>query len=226
MELKDLKKTWDKLASTIELDENQIRLMLQKRTKSLIERIDRNIKIGFIILFALILIFSLDDFLFSPLLIKGISENLTVPNWLLFLGVFSNTLILTTFIFFVIKYYRVKRTCDISCNLKETLLKIIETLNIYQRMFYLALVSITITIALGFVSGIYEGVLIQAELQGIPANEIGIGNLATTIIITVFLLFIMTFGVFIFLRWGFRRLYGNYILKLKLTYKELEEINE
>lgn len=226
MELKDLKNTWDKLASDEQLDENQLKKMLGKRTKNVLERIDRNIKLGFGILFVLIIIFILDDFIISPQLLEEVGGNISVPNWLLFLGVFSNTLIFTTFIYFVIKYYRVKKSCNISCNLRETLVKIIDTLNIYQRMFYLALVSVTVTIALGFVTGIYEGVLIQAEQQGIPANEIGIGNLATTIFITAFLLFIMTFGVFIILRWGFRKLYGNYIQKLKLTLKELDEIEE
>lgn len=226
MELKDLKNTWDKLASDKQLDENQLKKMLGKRTKNVIERIDRNIKIGFGILFVLIVIFILDDFIISPQLLEEVGGNISVPNWLLFLGVFSNSLIFTTFIYFVIKYYRVKKSCDIACNLRETLVKIIDTLKIYQRLFYLALVAITITIALGFVTGIYEGVLIQAEQQGIQVNEIGIGNVATTIFITAFLLFLMTFGVFIFLRWGFRKLYGNYIRKLKLTLKELDEITD
>lgn len=226
MELKDLKNTWDKLASDKQLDENQLKKMLGKRTKNVIERIDRNIKIGFGILFVLIVIFILDDFIISPQLLEEVGGNISVPNWLLFLGVFSNSLIFTTFIYFVIKYYRVKKSCDIACNLRETLVKIIDTLKIYQRLFYLALVAITITIALGFVTGIYEGVLIHAEEQGIQVNEIGIGNVATTIFITAFLLFLMTFGVFIFLRWGFRKLYGNYIRKLKLTLKELDEIND
>jgi hypothetical protein len=226
MELKDLKNTWDKLASDEQLDENQLKMMLRKRTKNVLERIDRNIKIGFGILFVLIVFFVLDDFIISPQLLEKVGGNISVPNWLLFLGVFSNSLIFTTFIYFVIKYYHVKKSCDISCNLRETLVKIINTLNIYQRLFYLALVSVTITIAVGFVTGIYEGVLIQAEQQGIPANEIGIGNLATTILITTFLLFFMTFSVFVILRWGFRKLYGNYIRKLKRTLKELDEIGD
>ena len=60
MNLKELKKTWDKLSSENELDENQLRSMLRKRTNNLIERIDRNIKIGFGVLFILILAFILD----------------------------------------------------------------------------------------------------------------------------------------------------------------------
>ena len=226
MDLKDLKKTWDKMASAKELDENQLREMLGKRTKNLIERIDRNIKIGFVVLFFFILIFSLDDFLFSPLLIKGVSENLAIPNWLLFLSVFSNALIFTTFIYFVVKYYRVKRNCDIACNLKETLTKIIDTLKIYQRTFYLALIFISVTMVTGFITGMYQGTLADLEKQGIPFSEISINQLLIIILIGLLFLLITVGGIFIFLRWGFRRLYGNYLAKLKHTLKELEEINE
>jgi len=123
MDLEYLKKTWEKLPTNEQLDENQLRQMLGKRTKSLIEKIDRNIKIGLVVLFILILIFALDDFLLSPLMIESLNENISIPGWLLFLGVFSNALILTTFIYFVIKYYKVKQACDTVCDLKETLKK-------------------------------------------------------------------------------------------------------
>jgi len=226
MDLTVLKKTWDKMASTRELDENQIREMLGKHTKNLIERIDRNIKIGFVVLFFLILIFSLDDFLLSPLLTKDVSENLAVPHWLLFLSVFSNTLIFTTFIYFVIKYYHVRRSCDITCELKETLVKIIATLKIYQRMFYLALIFISVTMITGFITGVYQDTLANLETQGISFSEVSINQLLILIAIGLIFLLITVGGIFIFLRWGFRRLYGNYITKLKMTLKELEEIDE
>ena len=226
MDLKDLKKTWDKMASSRELDESQLRQMLGKRTSNLIERIDRNIKIGFGIIFIFILLFSLDDFILTPAFMKGVEDNLSIPDWLLFLGVFSNALIFTTFIYFVIKYYKVKRSCDITCELKETLIKIINTLKIYQRMFYLALISVTVTMALGFITGMYQATLGDVEKQGIPFSEIQIDQLMLAVLIGLVILFITVGGVYIFLRWGFRRLYGNYIAKLKSTLTELNEIKE
>ena len=226
MDLKDLKKTWDKMASDKELDEVQIREMLGKHTKNLIERINRNIRVGFGILFIMMLIFTLDDFLLSPLLIEDINENYTIPNWLLFLGVFSNALIFVTFIYFVIKYYRIKHSFDISQNLKETLIKIIATLKIYQRMFYLALIFISIIMITGFISGVYKGTLANLETQGIALSEVSLNQLLLVILIGFVFLLITVGGIFIFLRWGFRKLYGNYISKLKSTLRELEEINE
>ena len=226
MELKDLKKTWDKLSDGKNLDENQIREMLGKKTKTLIERIDRNIKIGFAVLFVLIFIFAFDDFFLSPLITKGLSENLEVPKWLLFLGVFSSSLIFTTFLFFVIKYYRVKRSCDVMCNLRETLAKIIDTLSIYRRLFYLALITLLVAMALASVTGIYEGFPDKVEQTGASLAEIQIGQIILTIFLGIIFIIIPICGIFFGLRWGFRKLYGNYIDKLKLTLKELEEIEE
>ena len=226
MDIENLKKTWDKLPSDNQLDEDQLKKMLGKRTKSLIDRIDRNIKIGFGVLFLLILIFALDDFLISPLMIDKLSENITIPKWLTFLGVFSNTLIFTTFIYFVIKYYRVKKSCDVACDLKMTLIKIIDTLKIYQTMFYLALVTLLLAIGSGFVTGMYRGFLDEVTSQGIAISEVGTNKIVVVVLIGLFILILLTGAVFFFLRWGFRKLYGNYINKLKLTLKELQEIEE
>jgi len=226
MDLENLKKTWEKLPSEEQLDEDQLRKMLGKQTKSLIDRIDRNIKIGMVILFVLILIFALDDFLLSPMMIKSLNENISVPGWLLFLGVFSNALIFTTFIYFAIKYYKVKKACDTVCDLKETLKKIIGTLEIYQTMFFLALVTLLVAIGLGFITGMYTGFSDKVKQLGIPITEVETGGLIATILIGLIVLVILVGGIFLFLRWGFRKLYGNYINELKLTLRELEEIDE
>lgn len=226
MDINDLKKTWDKLPAGKALDEIQIKEMLGKRTSTLLERIDRNIRIGFIVLFVLIFAFAFDDLLFSPLIAKGVSENLEVPKWLLILGIFSNALIFTTFLFFVIKYYRVKRSCDVMCNLRETLLKIIETLSIYRRLFYLALVTLLLALGSGFVTGMYKGFQDGVQQKGVSISEIQPGQLILPAFIGIVILVLLVGSFFLFLHWGFRRLYGNYIDKLKLTLKELDEIEE
>jgi hypothetical protein len=226
MELKDLKKTWEKMSAGRELDENQLREMLSKRTKSLIERIDRNIKIGFLVLFVLILLFAFDDFVLSPQLVKNMTQGVNMPNWVVFLGVFANTLIITTFIYFVIKYYRVKRSCDVVCELRETAKKIMDTLVLYQRLFYLALVTFMVAVGLSFVSGLYEGVNASIQDQGAQLADIDTQQLILVIVIGVLVLSLIVGGIFIFLRWGFRKLYGNYINRLKTTLQELDELDE
>lgn len=226
MDLKSLKKTWNKLPSEGQLDEDQLRKMLSKQTKSLMDRIDRNIKIGFVVLFGMIVLFAFDDFILSPQLIKEINEDISIPNWLIFFGVFSNVLIFTTFIYFVIKYYLVKRKCDFACNLYDTLNKIIETLILYQRLFYLALFALLFAIGSAFVTGMYEGFSAGITDKGQHFADVETTKLLVAILIGVLFLVIFIGGIFLILRWGFRKLYGNYINKLKLTLKELQEIEE
>ncbi len=214
------------MASARELDENQIRTMLEKRTKNLIDRIDRNIRIGFFILFSIILIFILNDFVLSPLLVKNINHEIKLPLWLQILSIFGDLIIIFTFLFFVTKYYKVKKTCNASCDLKNTLIKTISTLKLYRTLYYISIFIILISFSINFVAGVFEGVLYKAHNLNIPVNEIKIDNLATTIFITLFCLTIITVGVYFIFRWGFHRLYGNYLAKLKMTLRELEEINE
>ena len=223
-ELENLKKTWNKIPAEKSLDENQLREMLGKHSKSLIDRIDRNIKTGFVILFVMILVFALDDYIFSPMLLG--ENEIEVPQWLLFIGVFSNTLIFTTFIYFAIKYYRVRKSCDMICNLKETLKKIIGTLSIYKTLFYLALVALLVAIGTGYLTGVYTGVADNASELGIGVAEVGSKQLVIAVVAGLAGLVVLVGSVFLFLRWGFRKLYGNYIDKLKKTLKELEEIED
>lgn len=221
-ELENLKKAWNKIPTEKTLNEGQLKEMLGKHSKTMIDRIDRNIKTGFVILFAMILVFALDDFFFSPMILG--EDNIQVPQWLLFIGVFSNTLILTTFIYFAIKYYRVRKSCDMICDLKETLKKIIDTLNIYKTLFYLALVTLLLAIGTGFVTGVYTGLAENASELGIPFAEVGSKQMLIAVVAGLSGLVILVGSVFFFLRWGFRKLYGNYISELKKTLKELEEI--
>jgi uncharacterized iron-regulated membrane protein len=93
-------------------------------------------------------------------------------------------------------------------------------------MFYLALVTLLFAIGIGFITGMYTGFSDKVKQLGIPISEIETGGLIGTILIGLVILVILVGGVFLFLRWGFRKLYGNYIHELKLTLKELEEIED
>ncbi len=224
MDLENLKTTWGKLQPENQLDEIQLKKMLGKQTKSLIDCIDRNIKIGFAILFVLIAIFVLDEYFLPGLITRKLDQSINIPQWLTFLGVFSDMLIFTTFIYFVIKYYRVKKSCDTVCNLKETLTKIIATLRIYQTLFYLALAILLLAIGTGFISGMYKAFFDKVSETGIPLDEIQTNEIIVFVLIGLLILVACTGALFVFLRWGFNKLYGNYITKLKLTLQELEEI--
>jgi hypothetical protein len=224
MDLKNLKKTWQQLPSGKELDEGQIREMLRRRTGNLLDRIDRNVRIGFVILLVLIVLFLFDDFILVPMLIQGLEADVEIPGWLFFMSIFANSLIFATFIYFVIHYYRVKKKCDISCNLRQTLIKIIETLRIYKRLFYLALIIFTLSMIFQFISGMYSGVSWDLQNQGIPLTDVPVKKLLIVIAAGILVLGVTAGGIYLLMRWGFSRLYGKYISKLKQTLQELDEI--
>ncbi len=223
MDIKELKKTWDRVPAGNPLDESQISGMVHKKAGHLIGRIDRNIRIGFVVLFLLITLFILDDFVFSPLLLDKLGTGLEIPGWLTFLSIFCNAFLLITFLFFTVQYYHVKRKGAINSHLRDTLVKIIRTLRIYQRLFYLALTVLFVAVAISFITGMVAGMTESLNGQGLLLEEIPAGRLALVIGTGLSVLGIIVGGLFFFLRWGFRRLYGNYIHKLKQTLRELEE---
>ncbi len=225
MELQDLKKTWSQMQSVRELDEDQIREMLSRRTSNLIDRINRNVRIGFGVLFLLIVLFILEDFVFAPMLAGDAEEVVKVPGWLVLLSIISNAFIIITFIYFAIKYYFVKRTCDTGCNLRETLTKILGTLYIYKRLFYLALIMFSLAMALQFISGMYTGMAYDMKTQGIPFSEVPVDKLLLATGLGLVVLVLTVGGIFLLMRWGFRRLYGDYINELRYTLRELDELD-
>jgi hypothetical protein len=93
-------------------------------------------------------------------------------------------------------------------------------------MFYLALAAFLLAIGTGFVTGMYKGFLDGVQEKGMVLAEVQGDKIALVVLIGLFILILITGLVFFFLRWGFRKLYGNYIHKLKLTLRELQEIED
>jgi hypothetical protein len=226
MDLEKLKKTWDKIPGETELNENQLKSMLGKKTKNLIERIDSNIRIGLWILVLLIAFFVIDDFVVSPEIAKTFVHDLTLPAWIQFLSIFSYALIISTFIFFVLRYFKIKRTSNYTSNLHDTLVQTIDTLMLYKRMFYMVLLALFITFSSMFVAGLYEGIALKARETGVSFNEISKGNLFVTLSGGILVFLSIISGFLYFLHWGFKKLYGKYISKLKSALAELLELEE
>ncbi len=226
MKIEDLQKAWVKYSSkdNIHLDEKSLEEMLGKRTKSLIERIDRNVKIGFVVLLGLILYNLVDYFVVYPNLTDATGLQIEVPVWIMAIDLLSMLFIILTFIYFAVSYYRVKNQCSDSCSLKDTLIRIIGILKLYKSLFFFALVIILVSTSISFVFGLYYGISVKANEYGLTIAETGGGQLAFTIMFGLVVLILLTGGIFLLFRWGFRKLYGNYLLKLKHTLKELTEI--
>ena len=224
MELKDLKSAWDTYSSQEmvkhQLGKESINELLKNRTSSLVERIDRNIWIGLVVLIVFIAYVLYGDLYFSEMLIK---EPIDYPSWLNFLDNFTCTLIVTTYVFFVLRYLRIKRSFSVDNQLKDLLNGIINTLKTYRTMFYMAVIILMIDLGLSFLTPIYRGIKLSA---GTVIG--GISTLTTTKILTIIGLglavLITIIGItFLILHWGFKRLYGRYLVKLSETLTELDE---
>lgn len=227
MDLQKLQNTWNQYSSrntNKELDEDAFKDMLKIRTKSVLERIGRNIKVGIFILFALVLFFVLDDTVISPIILQSIPEGIEIPGWLVILDILTNLIIITIFSFFVVHYYKAKKRCDISCDLKNTLKQIIRILILYQRLFLIAVIFLMLATAVDFIAGMHSGILFSASQKGIVLNDIESSKIVLIIFVGIVIILLLTGGIFFLFRWIFKRLYGNYLQKLKLTLKELDEI--
>jgi hypothetical protein len=224
MDLRDLQSAWSKYALQEEgkyrLGEDTILGLLKKKTLSLIERIDRNIRIGLVILLAFIIYFLIDDLLLSPMLLDRFQD---IPAWIIPLDVISNLVFVATFLFFVMRYRGIKRSFSPDTHLRNLLTGILDALTLYRRLFYFAVVLLMINMAISFISGFYQGVKIQAaHIHG------GIENLSGTKIAMIAGMGVFFLAIFIvlsslFLRWGFNKLYGNYLRQTRETLGELDE---
>jgi hypothetical protein len=226
MELKDLKSAWDKFSSTDanrrQLGEDAIMDMLKKRTKNMIERIDRNIKIGFGFIIFLTLFFVVDDLFVTPYLTKG--QQIDIPAWIIITDAISTIFILGTFLYFIYRYKQVKRGYSQSHDLRRVLEGIINILKTYRKLFNVAIAILLLVLGLSFVTGMFYGFEVAARNQGGVVQDLVVSEVASTIAVGIIILIAFTSLLIILFRWGCRRLYGNYIQKLKNTLQELDEI--
>ena len=226
MELKDLKSAWDKFSSTDanrrQLGEDAIMDMLKKRTKNMIERIDRNIKIGLGIIIFITLFFVFDNVVLTPYLTKG--QQVEVPVWIIITDAINSIFILGTFLFFIYRYKQVKRGYSQSHDLRRVLEGIINILKTYRKLFNFAIAILLLVLGVSFVTGMFYGFEVAARNQGGEVQDLVVSEVASTIAVGLIVLIAFTSLLIILFRWGFRRLYGNYIQKLKDTLNELDEI--
>ena len=225
MDLNELKSAWNNFssrdASSHQLDENEIRELLKTRTKNLVDTVERNIKIGFGILFLILLFLLGGNNLFSI----SMPEGYDTPRWLDWLDLFNVIVLGGTFVYFIIRYYSIRKNYSSINNLRDALNRIIKTLKIYKVLFNVALFVLLIVAVVEFITGMYAGAAISAETQGGRFADLNSQQLFWAILRGVAVLIFLVSLVFLFFRWGFNRLYGNHLQNLKANLKELDEID-
>jgi hypothetical protein len=219
MDIKDLKAAWDTYSSQEmnkhRLGKESINELLKNRAQSLVDRIDRNIRIGMGVLLIFIVYVVVDSVFLSDLPEAIVHRTIEYPKWLIPIDVFSTTLIITTYLFFILRYLKIKRSFSIQLQLKDLLLGIQETLKTYRRMFYLAVVILLINIIASFAAGVYQGLRLIENLTS--------SKILSTIGISLLVIVLMVGISFFILRWGFNKLYGRYLISLNETLRELDE---
>lgn len=217
MGVEDIREVWGRITAGSSdqraLNEEQIRSLLGKRTKNLMERIDFNIRVGFFILLGVVLFIVLYDMAnFTGWFPTGLNQT-NIPDWLIFLDFVINFFIVAIFVTFFIHYFKTRSLCRNNCDIRHSLLKVIGILTIYQRMFVVTLVIIMLSSTTGFLAGYYTS---------IQENQTSEGFLLPVILFGVLLIGLLTYIIFLLLRWIFRRVYGNYLAQLRETLAELD----
>jgi len=231
MDLKELKTAWNKYSSQQvdkhRLGEKGIYELLQKRTQTLVDRIDRNIRIGMGLLGLFIVYLVVDYFFLTDFFTKLIVyKTIDYPKWLQPIDAFSTVLIITTYLFFVIRYFKTKRSFSIHLHLKELLLGIQETLSTYRRMFYLAVIILLINVLISYIAGINQGLQLKADVSVNGIINLSMQKILIIIGISLLILLPLFSLSFFILRWGFNKLYGQYLNKIDDMLQELDEPTE
>ncbi|HNX54564.1 MAG TPA: hypothetical protein PKO30_03185 [Prolixibacteraceae bacterium] len=228
MDLKDLKSAWETYSSQEmnkhRLEKETIQEMLKTRTRSLVERINQNIRIGLTILLLFIAYVVADSMFLSAYFSKVIIHQVVeYPKWLEPIDFFTISLIVLTYLFFVIRYLKIKRSFSIDLHIKDLLKGILETVQTYRRMFFLAVGMFLLNMIASFSAGIYEGIKMNANSRNISISQIESSQIWKQVAFGTLILILFVALFFYVFRWGFNKLYGKYLQSIKDTLKELDE---
>lgn len=226
MDLKDLQSAWNNFSSrdshTHRLDEDAIRELLKTRTKNVVDKVERNIKIGVGVLFIMLILLLGGNWLIDV----SIPQGHTVPRWLDWIDWLNSGMLGGTFLYFILRYYSIRKDYSQINTLRDGLNRIIKTLVIYKVLFHFALFILLVVAIIEFISGMYGGAVIAASNQGGHFDDLNTQQLFWAILRGTGILFSLIAIVYLLLRWGFRRLYGDHLKMLQATLKELDEISD
>ncbi len=226
MDLKDLQSAWNNFSSREadkhRLDENAIRELLKTRTKNVVDKVERNIKIGMGALFVLLVLFLGGNWFVDV----SVPQGHIAPWWLDWIDWVNSALLGGTFLYFILRYYSIRKDYAQISNLRDALNRIIKTLVVYKVLFHFALFVLLLIGIIEFVTGMYGGMVISAHRNGGTIEDLNTKQLFWAVLYGIGILVVLISIVYLLLRWGFRRLYGDHLKMLQSTLKELDEIDE
>ncbi len=223
MELNELKKIWQYSESVkdskSELEASNISYLLQCRSKSILSRLDRSVKIGICFLVAFFLITLADLLLPTELLFSdNLIESFEVPKWINLMEWCVNLILMVSILHFIVKYHNLKVNSLANEDLQGALKKVLKLLNTFRKEFYVAVIVLDFGIGLAFLSEAYN------RFKSISSHQMPT-KLSIVIIAGSLLLIccLLIASIFFVLQKGFNSLFGKYQEQLIQSLDELRE---
>ncbi len=196
MDIDNLKSTWKALQNQPEivLKDEQIHKLLQGKATDTVSKIKRSILIegGLTLLLSIFLMVNKSWF-YSPFIIPYLA---TVMGLCL--------------AWYAFKYSRIRKI-DLQKNLKQTLQQLINTLDLYLKVYLYG----------SFILGLF------AAMLPLFWKNVTIHHIALSKIILITGIVVIAIPSYYFLtKWYIKNLYGNYVNELKEELKELEDLEE
>jgi len=226
MELNEFKKAWQQATTDRvrgkELDASKINELLHRRSKGIISRLDRSVKIGiwFLIFFFLLTLADLwvpADLVF-PARWKA---SLEVPRWINVLEWFVNLVLMLSILLFVVRYRRLQLQTLANQDLKGALEKVLSLLDTFKKEFFLAVAILISGISLGFLSGAGKG------FETVKFSQTPSALAIVVVVVSMLILLGLLIGaIFYIFHKGFKILFGKYRDQLIQSLNELQENEE
>jgi len=196
MDIDNLKSTWQALQTQPEpvLENEQIRKLLRGKANDSISKIKRSILIeGGLAIFVSVLFIINKHWFHSPFIVP-----------------YSVIVMILCLIWYAFMYNKLRKV-NLQENLKHTLQKLINTLNLYLKVYLYG--SLVLVIFAAMLPLLWKNITF-ADLTFSKTTFIG-GSILIAIP-----------AYYYFTKWYIKNLYGNYVTKLKEELKELEDLEE
>ncbi len=205
MNLDELKHIWQEQSASLEgykLEAQELSSMLEGKSKTLLNKINRNIFIEM----GVVVVLTFLGLLFLELQRPGVylSEVLSAMGYVLISGVF-----------FAIKYRNLNKGVLRTYTLKTALTHIVRVLHIFMQIYYWLSYSVPV-----FVFGAaFYGLKFRTEANGNSLSSLPVENWVGFILSMLLLGILSIFAMRLYVRW----LYGKHYKELKACLAELEE---
>ena len=226
MELNEFKKAWQKVNSDKSqsegLDADKINVLLRRRSKGILSRLDASVKIGIWFLVFFLVLTLADQFLPADLIFPSdYKVSFVVPGWINMLEWMVNLILMLSILMFVVRYRRLQARTLADQDLKGTIEKVLELLDTFKKEFYLAVIIMLSGISLGFISGANKG------FQSVQiSQQPSLLNVAIVVVAMLLLLGLILGSIFYIFHKGYNHLFGKYRDQLIKSLNELQENEE